>query len=222
MGSYWLGLDGTMTLPFQLGPAGLPTAEMSGESLSRSATTGCPLLVPGLRRRALLRAAVGLGIAGAGGLFTRVHAAELKVGQPAPPLVLHTLDGRIIATPDLLGQVVVATFWATWCVPCREELPLLSAYAAQHAPQGLQVLGFSLDEPQNLPKVRTVASGLSFPVGLLGSPWVPVYGRIWRLPVSFVIDRTGRLIDNGWNDDSPEWTAQRLQRVVDPLLARGG
>ena len=174
---------------------------------------------PDSRRRALLRAAVGLVIAGAGGLSARAHAAELKLGQPAPPLVLHTLDGRDIATHDLLGKVVIATFWATWCVPCREELPLLSAYAAQHSAQGLQVLGFSLDEAGSLPKVRTVAASLSFPVGLLGSPWVPVYGRIWRLPVSFVIDRAGHLVDNGWDDDPPEWTAQRLQRVVDPLLA---
>ncbi|MDR3451606.1 MAG: TlpA disulfide reductase family protein [Rhodoferax sp.] len=179
--------------------------------------------VPDLQRRALLRGAVGLGIAGAGGLCaSRARAADLKVGQPAPHLVLHTLDGRSIATRDLLGQVVIATFWATWCVPCREELPLLSAYAARHAPQGLQVLGFSLDEAQNLPKVRTVAASLSFPVGLLESPWVPAYGRIWRLPVSFVIDRAGRLADNGWDADPPEWTAQRLQQVVDPLLARGG
>jgi hypothetical protein len=92
----------------------------------------------------------------------------------------------------------------------------------QHASQGLQVLGFSLDDAANLPKVRAVAASLSFPVGLLGSPWVPVYGRIWRLPVSFVIDRGGRLADNGWDDDPPTWTAQRLHSVVDPLLARSG
>jgi len=195
--------------------------QMAPEFCSPCAVTHRSDLPPDARRRALLRGAVGLGIVGAGSLCaSRARANDLKTGQPAPPLVLHTLDGRSIATRDLLGQVVIATFWATWCVPCREELPLLSAYAARHAPQGLQVLGFSLDETQNLPKVRTVAAGLSFPVGLLESPWVPAYGRIWRLPVSFVIDRAGRLVDNGWDADPPEWTAQRLQRVVDPLLAR--
>lgn len=187
-----------------------------------SASAHRPERAPDPSRRCLLRGAVGLGIAGLSGLSTRVRAAELRLWQPAPPLVLHTLDGGSIATRDLLGKVVIATFWATWCVPCREELPLLSAYAAQHAAQGLQVLGFSLDEAGNLPKVRTVAASLSFPVGLVGSPWVPVYGRIWRLPVSFVIDRAGRLVDNGWDDNPPAWTAQRLQRVVDPLLARNG
>ena len=174
-----------------------------------------------MQRRSILRGAFGLGIAAAGGLLPGVACAkELEAGQPAPPLVLHTLDGQNIATRDLLGHVVIATFWATWCDPCREELPLLSAYAAKHAQQGLHVLGFSLDGPEDLPKVKQVAATLSFPVGLLGSPWAGDYGRIWRIPVSFVIDRKGRLADNGWADAKPAWTKERLQQVVDPLLLR--
>lgn len=87
-----------------------------------------------------------------------VQAAKLEVGQPAPPLVLTTLDGHKIATRDLLGKVVIVTFWATWCGPCHEELPVLSDYAQRHAQQGLQVLAFSLDSPDALPEVRTFAS----------------------------------------------------------------
>ncbi len=173
------------------------------------------------RRRALLKAGAGLALAGTAGLAALpARANDLKLGQPAPPLVLNTLDGRSIATRDLQGQVVIATFWATWCAPCREELPLLSAFAERHAAQGLQVLGFSLDGPDQLPKVRAVAAGLSFPVGLVGSPWVGGYGRIWRLPVSFVIDREGRLAHNGWDEEDPVWNKEQLQRVVEPLLAR--
>ena len=146
------------------------------------------------------------------------RANDLKLGAPAPPLVLHTLDGRQIATRDLRGDVVLATFWATWCDPCREELPRISAYAARRARDGLAVLGFSLDEPEALPKVRQVAATLSFPVGLLGSPWVDGYGRIWSIPVSFAIDRAGRLAYNGWDDAQPVWTSERLKLVLDPLL----
>jgi hypothetical protein len=54
---------------------------------------------------------------------------------------------------------------------------------------------------------------------LLGSPYAGGYGRIWRMPVSFVIDRKGILIDNGWDDPEPAWTAERLKRVMDPLLS---
>jgi peroxiredoxin len=143
---------------------------------------------------------------------------DLVVGAPAPAITLTTLDGRHIDTRDLRGKVVIVTFWATWCVPCREELPLLSHYAQRHADQGLIVLGFSLDTPDQLPKVRKVADALSFPVGLLGDPHVPGYGRIWHLPVSFVIGRDGKLVDDGWKDENPVWTRERLEQVVTPLL----
>ncbi|VVE11297.1 TlpA family protein disulfide reductase [Pandoraea terrae] len=170
-------------------------------------------------RRAWLRAALALSLgAGTSGWPMAARANALSVGQPAPPLELHTLDGRSINTRELLGKVVILTFWATWCSPCLEELPLLSAYAARHANEGLQVLGFSLDGPDDLPAVRKFSSGLSFPVGLLGSAWAGGYGRMWRIPVNFTIDRAGRLADNGWDDKSPAWTAERLERVVTPLL----
>ena len=169
-------------------------------------------------RRDLLRHAAAFTLLGAAASSAFADDA-LRVGSPAPPLVLHTLDGRSIATRDLLGKVVIATFWATWCGPCREELPLLSAFRERHRAQGLEVLGFSLDTPDSLPSVRAVAARLAFPVGLLGSAYAGAYGRIWRIPVSFTIDRQGRLADDGWNDAHPGWTSQRLQRVVAPLLS---
>lgn len=150
------------------------------------------------------------------------HANDLVVGRTAPSITLTTLDGKRISSADLRGKLVIVTFWATWCEPCREELPLLSRYAKQHAAQGLVVLGFSLDPPADIAKVRRVASTLSFPVGLLGDPHVPGYGRIWHLPVSFVIGRDGRLLDNGWKAQQPAWTSRRLQQFVTPLLVRAG
>jgi cytochrome c biogenesis protein CcmG/thiol:disulfide interchange protein DsbE len=174
-------------------------------------------------RRAWLRAVLALCWgAGSSGWPTAARAATLAVGKPAPPLVLHTLDGRSIDTRALVGNVVILTFWATWCEPCRDELPLLSTYAARHADEGLHVLGFSLDGPEDLPAVRLVASSLSFPVGLLGSAWAGGYGRMWRIPVSFTIDRAGRLAENGWNDKDPVWTPERLEQIVTPLLRQEG
>ncbi|HUJ88258.1 MAG TPA: TlpA disulfide reductase family protein [Burkholderiales bacterium] len=170
-------------------------------------------------RRAWLRAAAALGLAAAG-FPPAARADDLQLGAPAPPLVLQTLDGRRIATRELRGSVVIVTFWATWCEPCREELPLLSAYAARHAQQGLRVLGFSLDGPQALPQVRKVGATLSFPVGLLGSAWAGAYGRIWHIPVSFVIDRGGILRYDGWQAKDPVWSEASLAQVVDPLLRR--
>jgi len=163
-----------------------------------------------LRVAALLAATLAAPCDAAGGL---------ALGQPAPPLTLQTLDGRQIATTDLAGSVVIVTFWATWCGPCHAELAILSNFAAAHAQEGLKVLAFSLDSPDAVADVRTMASQLSFPVGLLGSAWAGEYGRIWRVPVSFVIGKDGRLADNGWEDASPAWTTERLERVIMPLLA---
>jgi cytochrome c biogenesis protein CcmG/thiol:disulfide interchange protein DsbE len=145
----------------------------------------------------------------------------LTLGEPAPALTMTALDGTHFDTRELQGKVVFVTFWATWCEPCRTELPALSRYADEHSAQGFSVLALSLDPAQDLERVRAVARELHFPVGLLADPHVPGYGRIWRLPVSFVIDRQGRLSDNGWNDKEPAWTAARLEREITPLLLHG-
>jgi cytochrome c biogenesis protein CcmG/thiol:disulfide interchange protein DsbE len=171
-------------------------------------------------RRAWLEIAVAVGFTGLALLASVASANSLRVGEPAPPAILVTLDGRRIATSDLLGHVVILTFWATWCGPCREELPLLSAYAKQHSAEGLVVLGFTLDGPEDLHKVQAVANSLAFPVGLLANSTLPGYGRIWRIPVNFAIDRQGRLVDNGWKDKQATWTAERLKSIVTPLLDR--
>jgi cytochrome c biogenesis protein CcmG/thiol:disulfide interchange protein DsbE len=170
-------------------------------------------------RRAVLQGLATLFVADLG--LRSARANDLHVGAPAPPASLVTLDGKKISTSDLTGHVVILTFWATWCSPCREELTLLSSYAERHAAKGLRVLGFSLDTPEKLPEVRQIAQTLQFPVGLLGNSSAPGYGRIWRLPVNFTIDRAGRLSDDGWKDKKPTWTAERLERVVTPLLAQG-
>ncbi|GGA29162.1 peroxiredoxin family protein [Dyella nitratireducens] len=148
-----------------------------------------------------------------------LRANDLVVGKSAPPITLSTLDGKHIALSDLRGKVVILTFWATWCAPCQQELPLLSEYAREHTKDGLVVLGFSLDDADNMKQVRAVADRLSFPIGLLGDPHVPGYGRIWHLPVSFIIDRNGLLVDDGWKDKDPSWTQARLDNVVTPLLS---
>jgi cytochrome c biogenesis protein CcmG, thiol:disulfide interchange protein DsbE len=147
-----------------------------------------------------------------------VLARGLHTGETAPVARLGTLDGQSISSADLLGNVVILTFWATWCTPCREELPLLSDYLANHAQAGLRILGFSLDTADKRSEVQRVAQSLRFPVGLMSDSSAPGYGRIWRLPVSFTIDRQGLLAVDGWKEKNPSWTRERLEQVVTPLL----
>jgi thiol-disulfide isomerase/thioredoxin len=190
----------------------------AGDSHTRATTGG--MKIESATRRALLRGAAALSLTGLdAALFAPLASASaLRIGEPAPLATLVALDGQRISTSELLGHVVILTFWATWCGPCREELPLLSAYATQHAEEGLTVLAFTLDSPDELRKVQPVAQSLSFPVGFLANSSLPGYGRIWRIPANFTINRDGRLIDNGWNDKESSWTSERLERIVTPLL----
>jgi peroxiredoxin len=173
-----------------------------------------------LTRRTLLKG-TGAALLVRGALHSSgAEAGELEEGTRAPPATLATVDGARISSADLLGSVVILTFWATWCAPCRDELPLLSRYATQHAAAGLRVLGFSLDTPDDLGEVRRIAQSLHFPVGLLANSSAAGYGRIWRLPVNFTIDRAGLLVEDGWKLKKPSWTPERLEAVVTPLLQR--
>lgn len=164
-----------------------------------------------------LRSIVLAALLGAATLAS-ARGNDLVVGQPAPRLTMTALDGAHFDTRELKGKVVFVTFWATWCGPCRAELPALSRYAAEHSDRGFVVLALSLDSQADLPQVRDIARPLRFPVGMLEDEHVPGYGRIWHLPVSFVIDRQGRLVVNGWKDKVPVWDAERLEREVTPLL----
>ena len=179
----------------------MPSEEITSSWSRRAFLNGCAttLVAAGLRPRT-------------------AHANDLRVGSRAPPATLVTLAGERVSTQQLLGRVVILTFWATWCEPCREELPLLSQYVLQHRAAGLEVLGFSLDREDQLPEVQRVARTLSFPVGFVDRSSTPGYGRIWRLPVSFVIDRAGVLVMDGWKEKGPSLTAARLAQVVTPLL----
>lgn len=166
-------------------------------------------------RRSLLRGCLGACLAGA--LWRTAHGQNLRLGAPAPPAMLTTLDGRRIRTQDLAGQVVMLSFWATWCAPCHAELQALSAFVQRH-PSGLTVLAFSVDSEENLAEVRRIAATVSLPVGLLSRSSAAGYGRMWRLPVNFIIDRSGNLAYDGWSDSSAEMTSARLAQLLRPLL----
>ena len=169
-------------------------------------------------RRAFLRGGTTAALTSFGLRGLTAQANDLHVGAKAPTATLVTLAGDKISTADLVGQVVILTFWATYCEPCREELPLLSRYFEAYESKGLRVVGITLDPPEDLAAVQKVAQTLRFPSGLLANASCPGYGRIWRLPVSFVIGRDGQLVLDGWKEKQPALTAQRLAQVVTPLL----
>jgi len=150
---------------------------------------------------------------------TATLARGPEVGKAAPALQATLLDGSQFRNADQTGQVIVLNFWATWCVPCRAEMPALEAYYQKHRTEGLKLLAISMDDPGDEPKVRQVMATFSFPAALARDATFKGYGRIWRIPLTFVIDRGGILRKDGWYGDAGI-DLPMLEKTVTPLLGR--
>ena len=145
-------------------------------------------------------------------------ALAIEAGKSAPPLQAKQLDGASYTLAAHRGEVVILNFWATWCVPCRVELPAFSEFYRRHQAEGLTVLAVSMDDPEDLAKVRDVAGGLPFPAAMYGDTQAQGYGRIWRLPITFVIGRDGVLRYDGGVGERGTFDLPGLERTVGPLL----
>jgi thiol-disulfide isomerase/thioredoxin len=120
----------------------------------------------------------------------------LSTRQPLPNLEFAGGDGRSVSLSDFRGRVVLLNVWATWCAPCREEMPMLAELYREHVGSGLQVVGIALDD---VAAAREFAAelGIDYPI-LVGSTDVMVVVRLYGnvsgvLPYSVLIDREGMI-----------------------------
>jgi len=144
-------------------------------------------------------------------------AAEVKEGMPAPVVRAALLDGRAFDSAEQRGKVIVVNFWATWCKPCREEMPALDAYYRAHRAEGLEMIAISIEDPDDLAKIKGAVKNYSFPVALAAGGKIDGYGRLSRVPVTFVIDRDGVLRFDGFKF-SKTLSLPALETLVTPLL----
>ena len=114
--------------------------------------------------------------------------------KPAPEFSLKDADGRTVRLSDYRGKVVVLDFWATWCGPCREEIPWFTQFERKNKDRGFAVLGVSMDD-DGWTAVRPFLKDLSvnYRVMLGDDHTADMYGGIEALPTTFLIDRDGRI-----------------------------
>ncbi len=114
--------------------------------------------------------------------------------KPAPAFTLKDLDGRDITSASLRGKVVIVNFWATWCGPCRAEIPDLVALQQKYR-DTLQVIGVSEDEAGvDVVKRFAAEHGVNYPVAMMTPELEKLFPGISALPTSFILDRESRIV----------------------------
>ena len=136
------------------------------------------------------------------------------VVKPVPQFTLSSLNGKTVAMKDLSNKVVVIDFWATWCGPCREEIPHLNKLYSDYKGQGLEIVGISMDDGPDVVKEFAREMRMEYPVVMGNEELAEQFGGILGLPTTFIVDRKGNIVKKFVGLPS----AEALNRVVRELV----
>ncbi len=139
------------------------------------------------------------------------------VGDSAPALEARLFDGSALDLSAMRGQVIVLNLWASWCTPCRQEMPMLDALARDYAGRGVAVLGLSADDRHDRRDAERIAGGFHYPLGLLSEAPRNGFGSPAALPLTYVIDARGTIVRILRAADGS--TERELRAALDAALA---
>ncbi len=129
-------------------------------------------------------------------LASRHSAPKPKVaasGNAAPDFTVTDIDGHKLALSDFKGKVVLLDFWATWCAPCRAEIPHFVEMQNKYGSQGFQVIGISMDDDAKPVREFYQQYKMNYPLAVGDDKLADRFGGVMGLPVNFLIDREGRI-----------------------------
>jgi peroxiredoxin len=150
-----------------------------------------------MRRPALLLCLLAATTA----LLSTVHAAQADLrGRAAPDFALKSLGGQNLRLSELRGEVVMVNFWATWCGPCRQEMPLLNQIYQRYHPVGFELLGVNIDDATDRAAGMARTLGVNFPVLFDDGKSVSRLYGVNTMPMTLLIGRDGtvRYVHQGY------------------------
>ena len=166
--------------------------------------------------------ALTLGLASAWLLSSREQRATLAAGglppgAARPAFTLPDAQGHLRPVSEWDGKVLLVNFWATWCPPCRREIPHFIDLQARYGDRGLQIVGIAIDDPETVGALAT-STGVNYPILLGEAGAIDASVRFGNaqgaLPYTVVIDRSGRVVLTHLGEITP----QVLDTLVQPLL----
>lgn len=128
----------------------------------------------------------------------KVAAAPLTlpVIAPGPMWELKDLNGKVVKSSDFAGKVVVVDLWATWCAPCKEEIPGYISLVKKYGAEGLVIVGISVDQAGvETVKAFAAKNAMNYPVVMMEERAMAAFGDVEAIPTTFLIDRTGQVRD---------------------------
>ena len=132
---------------------------------------------------------------------------------------LEALDGKTVTLSSYKGKVVLLSFWATWCGPCKAELPSVQAMYRKLQGRGLELLAVDVQEDRKTVSGFLKATGLSFPVLMDADGNVGTSYAAGSIPTNYIIDRNGKIIARIVGYDGGEWTSPARMGIFDKLLS---
>src|ERR1019366_1190792 len=143
-------------------------------------------------------------------------AFAADTGGPAPAFTLTALSGGQTALSQYKGQVVMVDFWATWCGPCQQEMPLLDQMYKKYKPAGFTLIGVNVDKEEPAVKELLARKPVSFPVLLDPANQVSKAYHVEEMPSSVIIDRKGdiRYIHRGYRPGDENDYQDRIRQLI--------
>jgi len=143
-------------------------------------------------------------------------------GKPAPGFTLVDLDGKKVSLADFKGKPVMVNFWATWCGPCKLEMPWFQEFGQKYAGQGLVILGLAADDAGKSVIANTAKkSGVTYPILLADDKVEEAYGGVDYLPETFYVDRSGKVMLETAGITSEDGGKDEIEAHIKKLVASG-